>query len=108
MADPSCASCRHWTPPKSRDDFGHAVTISPAQYGDAALSAAAREAQDEADKTFGICKAIDLCDLTLGDPIPLASTRDASDYIATLYTQAAFGCAMWAENGETAPRQSED
>lgn len=97
----TCAACRHWTPPTERTDFGTAVTIrSAADHYDADASAAAHEAQAEADKTFGICKAIDLCELAHGEPVPLATTRDASDYIATLYTQAEFGCALWAAQEE--------
>lgn len=91
-----CSTCQHWTPPSERTDFGHAVTIrSAADHYDKVLSEAAYAAETEADKTFGICKAIDLCELTHGEPIPLATTRDASDYIATLYTRPEFGCAMW-------------
>lgn len=94
----TCATCQHWKPPTERDGYGDAIQIGPREgdqrpievrYGEA------REAQRAADILFGECAAIYLREIEIGEPVPLAVTMDASQYVATLYTQAEFGCAMW-------------
>lgn len=99
MSNPSCETCRHWHKPDSRTGFGDAVYISPS--GEHPFTPAdyrvARERQQEADRLFGECEVINLeagTDLTVDSPLPLAVTRDGSDYRAHLYTQASFGCVL--------------
>lgn len=50
---------------------------------------------------YGVCHGVASLpeDPYDGPPItpPLAVTRDGSDYMATLFTQASFGCVLWAE-----------
>lgn len=79
MNEPTCGTCRHWTPPTERTDFRNIFR------------------GDDADRLFGICEAINLADSydPPPDQIPLAVTKDGSDYKADLYTQESFGCVMW-------------
>lgn len=77
----NCLSCKHWTPPKHRNDYD---TIY----------------DNGADLKFGICEKIVLASRSYGeeetpDPLPLAAVKDGSDYRAILFTQATFSCAMW-------------
>lgn len=94
----TCDGCRHWKPPSERDGYGDAVMVGPpaGQLTPEGFTAA-RGVQVAADMLFGSCRAITLRELEMGEPVPLAVTMDASQYQATLYTQATFGCAMWEQ-----------
>lgn len=95
----SCGACKHW----QRDDEGWGVMIrlAPAE-GDSEddaydYTSALSERQRRAEQRYGRCAVIDLLDgyeQHSEESLPLAFTKDGSDYKATLYTQAAFGCAM--------------
>lgn len=88
----TCETCTHWLRPEQRTGFTHVITVYPDGYHAARLKAES----DAADRLFGQCRAINLTtDVQVSEPIPLAVTRDASEYQADLYTQATFGCAMW-------------
>ena len=97
---PTCATCRHWTPPSERTDYMSAVNIEPAgEYDDPDRQAKweqASAAKHEADKLYGPCRAINLeaAHVEHGDPLPLAVARDGSDYMAVVLTQAEFGCVL--------------
>jgi hypothetical protein len=74
-----------------------------------ATDRAVGQAEHDADRKYGECQAINLeagTDLPFGAPLPLAVARDGSDYMAQLYTQAAFGCAMWSEHNESPAQPS--
>lgn len=87
-----CDTCKHWQRPEERDDFSHVMSVYPLDGNYPRL----REASDAADRLFGRCQAIDLVtEVAEGEPIPLAITKDGSDYTASLFTQAEFGCALW-------------
>ena len=81
MSVQRCGTCRHWIPPTERTDFRNLYK------------------GNEADRLFGICGLIDLADAyeEAPDPVPLAATKDGSDYRATLHTQEAFGCVLHEE-----------
>lgn len=107
VSERTCVTCTHWKPPSERDGYGNAVTIHriyPSPEYEAAL-----QAEHDADRAYGECQAINLqagTDLPFGSPLPLAVARDGSDYMATLYTQAEFGCALWSGHDES-PSQPE-
>lgn len=88
-----CDSCKHWARPETRVGFGNAVSYRGEKYD---YDKGYARANDD-DKLYGICDEIDLgIDLPLDKPAPLAVTQDGSGYKAKLYTQAEFGCALWA------------
>lgn len=88
----ACVSCKHWTPPAERDDFRTAVSF---HYGDKPYQPGL---VDKTDMLYGECRAIIIqIEWDPDEPVPLATTRDASDYKATLYTQSTFGCRMHEE-----------
>lgn len=106
MNEQVCATCAHWKPPTERDGFGDAITINV--YSNSADWERIQTRQHEVDRLFGECREIRLrTDMEVDDPVPLATVRDGSDYLATLYTQAGFGCAMWSKNDENASTQPE-
>jgi hypothetical protein len=92
----TCATCKHWRRPENRNDFHDAVSFAGDEWvDDVGNGMDGYQRGSVEDRKFGECLAIDLgTDLPEGPP-PLAVTRDASDYQATLYTQAEFGCLMW-------------
>jgi hypothetical protein len=94
MADDeqTCGGCQHWTPNTERTDFRNAVGF----YGGPDSYVESSKKAEVVDKLFGVCTEIDIkTDLPLDAEIPLATTRDASEYFAALYTQAEFGCVLW-------------
>lgn len=100
VSERTCATCKHWTQPTARTGYADALTYTGvATVGETwtpELSDRASSRTKEADLLYGECGAITLCaDMSLDEDAPLATVRDASDYVATLFTQAAFGCAMW-------------
>jgi hypothetical protein len=84
-----CETCQHWRPPGQRTGWRNAIEIvTPDDRHDT-------EATNAADVLYGECAAIDLQREWPNDkPLPLATTCDASEYEATLYTRAEFGCVM--------------
>lgn len=101
----TCSTCVHWKPPTERDGFGDALPLHG--YSNAADWGRIQTRQREVDRLFGECREIRLRDdMTVDDPVPLATVRDGSDYMAPLYTQAEFGCALWSERDES-PAQPE-
>jgi len=89
-----CETCVHWEKPSDRVGFGNAINYRAID-GDWDT---AHNFSDEADKMFGVCLKIDLgYDLDPKKPTPMAVTQDASQYRATLYTQAGFGCVLHEE-----------
>lgn len=75
-----CGSCKHWIPPERRNDFKSIW-----------------KDDGETDKKYGICTLIELGDSYQDPPtpLPLAATKDGSDYRADLFTQPSFGCVLW-------------
>lgn len=59
--------------------------------------------QHAAEARYGECQTIDLLDTyeaADADSVPVAFTKDGSDYMASLYTRDDFGCTLWeARNG---------
>lgn len=91
-----CVTCKHWLPPGQRNDFRTAVRFDDDTWSDEVNDGQGGYVRgDEADKMFGECQQVQMGDaLGPGEP-PLAVVRDGSDYLAILYTQADFGCALW-------------
>lgn len=100
----TCATCRHWTPPSERTGYADAITYQGYIEGQPYtrdLSDRAIEKTRASDVLYGECGAIELCDdMPVDREPPLATVRDGSDYMATLFTQAEFGCALWAAKEE--------
>jgi hypothetical protein len=104
---PTCGTCAHWQRPEVREGWKTAVRIEtpnrhPSHSPNLKAEQAAME-RDEAltaaaDQLYGICQKVVLSDpydpFAPGDPLPIALTKDASDYTADLYTQAEFGCVL--------------
>lgn len=91
----TCSTCKYWTPPHERTDYGNAVRYRNDEWDDE-LDDLMRGGQD--DKLFGLCRKVVLGDdLSLDEPAPIAVTRDASNYQADLFTQAEFGCVLHEE-----------
>lgn len=89
----TCGTCTHWQAPGG-EDWRNTVRLARLP-GESLRELDAREHRAEA--LFGECQAITMLD-TYGkqaEPLPLAYTRDASDYRADLFTQAEFGCSLW-------------
>lgn len=74
----TCGTCKHWKPPLERTGFRQVYT-------------------HEADITYGECGLITLAFEyeDAPDPLPLAVTKDGSDFAADLLTQPKFGCVLW-------------
>jgi len=93
-----CGSCEHWRAPSERDGYQSALHVVPrGGYSGRTQEefAQAREVKDRVDRCFGECRAIELTEVEVGSHVPLAVVRDGSDYMAVLYTQETFGCAMY-------------
>lgn len=75
----NCGTCVHWTPPSMRTDYRN-VFRGPV-----------------ADKQYGVCEAVKLASEydEAPEPLPLAVTKDGSDYKADLHTLAEFGCVLY-------------
>lgn len=99
----NCGTCKHWKPPTERGNYGNVVRFRDDEYvGDYDLDYKRGDAED---KKFGFCKSIKMGgDLPLDKPTPLAVTMDGSQYMADLFTQAEFGCVLWAEKDERSVR----
>lgn len=84
----NCGNCKHWLKPSERSDYHSAVSAS-------SFSPSPPEGYQDLDKQFGVCQAIDiLSDHPPEEPLPLAVTMDASEYMADLFTQKEFSCSM--------------
>lgn len=91
----TCSTCKHWTPPSERTGYGNAIRYRGDEWDDE-TGEPVRGSED--DKLFGLCRKVILGDdLHIDKPAPLAVTRDASDYMANLFTQAEFGCVLHEE-----------
>lgn len=91
-----CQNCIFWTPPSQREDFHDTVEIDHKSADWDTVWAR----QVEADKMFGQCREITLGggrEFDVDDELPLAVTKDGSDYKANLYTQATFGCVLFED-----------
>ena len=84
----NCGACRFWN--HSRTDF-HSVINAEWEDFDTEYEAASTVA-DEGDKLYGICESVVFHATTKMDPLPLSVVRDGSDYTASLFTRAGFGC----------------
>lgn len=73
-----CGDCVFWERPEQRTDFTNIWR------------------DNESDKQYGRCREITLGDgyEEAPDPLPLAVTKDGSDYKADLFTRADFGCVL--------------
>lgn len=95
----NCGTCKYWKPPSERTGYGNAVTLEWKAVEDFDER---EELLTEADRQFGFCRKIDMGQDVDPKNLPMATVRDASDYSATLYTQAEFGCRLWeAAEGTT-------
>ena len=91
-----CKSCKFWTKPEDRTDFTNAVRYINDSWDENPDSEVEWIKGDVDDKKFGICSGIqEGFGMGVEDPLPLAVVRDGSDYKATPYTQAEFGCVLW-------------
>lgn len=91
----TCRTCRHWKRPEDRD--GYQNVVQGAWRGDTTPSPA-----DEADRLFGECTGIEMGPAELPNP-PLAVVMDGSNFMATLFTQADFGCVFGTERADPPP-----
>ena len=104
----NCGTCVHWKP---IDDDWYSVIRLTLREGekeddryDYSTPLHAREVA--AQKRYGECQEIGLLDNYEEhdeESLPLAYTKDASDYQATLYTQTAFGCPLWSDTPREPP-----
>lgn len=96
----TCGTCKHW---KADDDSWHSVIRLKPREGESDddrydHTTALHNRERDAQKAYGTCEEIGLLDNYEEhdeDALPLAYTKDASDYVATLYTKAAFSCALF-------------
>lgn len=107
MAEPGrCGSCKHWTKHEGYQDPVVVQTMVPnslfsedREGWNRAVDAAEKE-QTRIALLYRVCKGIEENaerDATSQDPLPLAVSKDGSNYMALVLTQAEFGCVLWAE-----------
>ena len=94
-----CGSCKHWT---EYDGFNNPIPLRlVVPYTDEAEEAQEAE-QVRVNRLYRECKAVEENPeiyFTPGQdigPLPLAMARDGSAYMANVFTQAEFGCVLWA------------
>lgn len=77
----NCENCTFWKPPSLRTTFEQIFRWDP-------------DKDKRADTKYGMCRRITLASEwdDPPDPLPLAVTKDGSDYKAELYTLPTFGC----------------
>jgi hypothetical protein len=97
----SCATCKHWLSDQGEQyDWRVRIrlTLLPGESQEDRWEHDSPYEQRAArvERSYGLCKKIDLLDSydeVSEDELPLAFTKDGSDYKANLYTRAEFGCA---------------
>lgn len=90
-----CGTCKHWTVDDDWFASDLSLTRPPDEPSDAYYSRL-----EVANAAVRTCKAIELLSqYEAVDEIPLAFTKDGSDYRADLRTRAEFGCVLHEETG---------
>ncbi len=91
MIEQRCSTCRHWTPDDNRWSKRIHVRIEGPYTEAKGAESDRREA--EVERLYNRCSGVP--EIPDGwDQPPLAYTMDASEYSATLFTQADFGCVL--------------
>ena len=92
-----CGSCKHWT---EYDGYRDPVQVHYDLERNYETFKVINEEVNRGDR-WRKCRGVEenpertMVDGKLVEPIPLAVTRDGSDYLADLLTQAEFGCVLW-------------
>lgn len=99
MADGRCGGCKHWeqTDTDWRLRLDLKLNEGETQENKYDIDGPYQERVRRAEQKFGRCNKITLLDSWEEhdeNNLPVAFTRDASDYQADLYTKSEFGCVL--------------
>lgn len=100
----NCGSCKHWDENAAKRDWRLRInlTLLPGEEESHRYQADTplQQRTARAEQQYGRCSKIGLLnefDEISEDDLPLAFTKDASEYKADLYTKAEFGCVLYEE-----------